>query len=117
MCQVCYACESKFYQNFKQKTDENAFLTECDSVREPLCDYILGSLKYRQPPHLLDLKPALERPSLPKESLSPSSEDLFSLEDMLEHSAMFEFYWHFFQIVATANWKGLDDDFIQYLTS
>lgn len=82
-----------------------------------LCGFILGSLKYRQPPHLLDLKPAVERPSLPKESLSPSSEDLFSLEDMLEHSAMFEFYWHFFQIVVTANWKGLADDFIQYLTS
>lgn len=82
-----------------------------------LCDYISGSLKYRQPPHLLDLKPGVERPSLAKESLSPSSEDLFSLEDMLEHGAMFEFYWHFFQILATANWKGLADDFIQYLTS
>lgn len=54
---------------------------------------------------------------LAKESLSPSSEDLFSLEDTLEHSAMFEFDWHFFQMVATANWKGLADDFIQYLTS
>lgn len=55
--------------------------------------------------------------SLAKESLSPASEDLFSLEDTLEHSAMFEFYWHFFQIVAIANWKGLADDFIQYLKS
>ena len=82
-----------------------------------LCEYISGSLKYRLPLHLLDLKPGVERPSLAKESHSPSSEDLFSLEDMLEHSAMFEFDWHFFQIVATANWKGLVDDFIQYLTS
>lgn len=59
----------------------------------------------------------MKRPSLAKESLSLSSEDLFSLEDMLEHYAMFEFYWHFFQIVAPANWEGLADDFIQYLTS
>lgn len=59
----------------------------------------------------------IRKASLAKESLSPASEDLFSLEDLLEHSAMFEFYWHFFQIVATANWKGLTDDFIQYLKS
>lgn len=80
-------------------------------LQRALCGFS-GSLKYRQSPHLLDLKSGVERPGLAKESLSPSSEDLFSLEDMLEHSAMFEFYWHFFQIVATANWSGLADDFI-----
>lgn len=38
-----------------------------------------------------------ERPSMSKESLSPSSEgEQASLEDMLEHSAMFKFYCHFF---------------------
>lgn len=53
-----------------------------------------------------------EKASLAKESLSPASEGLFSLEDMLEHSAMFEFYWHFFQVVPIANWKDLAEDFI-----
>lgn len=54
---------------------------------------------------------------LAKESLSPASEDLLSLENMLEHSAMFEFDWHFFQKVLWANWKGLAGDFLQYLKS
>lgn len=52
-----------------------------------------------------------------KGSLSTASEDLFSLEDILEHGAMFESDWHFFQMVVLANWKGLAGDFLQYLKS
>lgn len=58
---------------------------------------------------------------LAKESLSPASEDLFSLEDMLEHSAMFEFDWHFFIFFfpnsSLGQLDGLAGDFLQYLKS
>ena len=67
------------------------------------------------------LKPqpaALKRQGSAKETLSPSSEDFIPPEATLEHCIMFEFCCHFFpQKVATANWKGLAEDYIQYLTS
>lgn len=43
---------------------------------------------------------------LAKESLSPASEDLLSLENMLEHSAMFEFDWHFFSKSTLSQLEG-----------
>lgn len=86
-------------------------MSGCDSIREP-CAGIFQNPKVHTAPSPPGPEARSEKASLAKESLSPASEDLFSLEDMLEHSAMFEFYWHFFQIVATANWKGLAEDFI-----
>lgn len=98
MCPVCQARpqNENLITTIEQKSDENAYLSECDSFSKALCSFILGSTTYRQPPHLLDLEPAEERPSPSKDSLSPSSENLFSLEATLEHRAMLEFYCHFF---------------------
>lgn len=58
---------------------------------------------------------------LAKESLSPASEDLFSLEDMLEHSACLHStgtsFFFFFSNTSLGQLDSLAGDFLQYLKS
>lgn len=70
-------------------------MSECKSLMKSSM-VLQEQWSYRLASHFLDLDLGVERPGPAKESLSPSSEELFSLEDMVEHSAMFEFYGHFF---------------------